>query len=345
MQCIMYENINASHDVSELSSSERKDMPSNESPILYMVIPCYNEEDVLPITFPMFQEQMSKMIAAKQVSADSKIMFVNDGSKDSTWKIINELSQENDIFCGLSLSRNRGQQNAMFAGLMEARKYCDIAITIDCDGQDDIAAMADMVNEYNDGCDVVYGVRSDRESDTFVKRFTAQSFYKVLNKMGVETVYNHSEYRLMSKRVLDALSDFKEVNLFIRGMVPLIGFKSTSVYFKRNERIAGNTHYSIKSLTMLAINAITSLSIKPIRIITLFGFSVSAISFLLIIYALVSFIAGAAVSGWTSMMITVLFIGGVQMLSLGVIGEYVGRTYLETKHRPRFIIGDKTENL
>ena len=320
-------------------------MPSNESPILYMVIPCYNEEDVLPITFPMFQEQMSKMIAAKQVSADSKIMFVNDGSKDSTWKIINELSQENDIFCGLSLSRNRGQQNAMFAGLMEARKYCDIAITIDCDGQDDIAAMADMVNEYNDGCDVVYGVRSDRESDTFVKRFTAQSFYKVLNKMGVETVYNHSEYRLMSKRVLDALSDFKEVNLFIRGMVPLIGFKSTSVYFKRNERIAGNTHYSIKSLTMLAINAITSLSIKPIRIITLFGFSVSAISFLLIIYALVSFIAGAAVSGWTSMMITVLFIGGVQMLSLGVIGEYVGRTYLETKHRPRFIIGDKTENL
>lgn len=320
-------------------------MPSNESPILYMVIPCYNEEDVLPITFPMFQEQMSKMIAAKQVSADSKIMFVNDGSKDSTWKIINELSQENDIFCGLSLSRNRGQQNAMFAGLMEARKYCDIAITIDCDGQDDIAAMADMVNEYNDGCDVVYGVRSDRESDTFIKRFTAQSFYKVLNKMGVETVYNHSEYRLMSKRVLDALSDFKEVNLFIRGMVPLIGFKSTSVYFKRNERIAGNTHYSIKSLTMLAINAITSLSIKPIRIITLFGFIVSSISFLLIIYALVSFIAGAAVSGWTSMMITVLFIGGVQMLSLGVIGEYVGRTYLETKHRPRFIIGDKTANL
>ena len=315
-------------------------MPSNESPILYMVIPCYNEEDVLPITFPMFQEQMSKMIAAKQVSADSKIMFVNDGSKDSTWKIINELSQENDIFCGLSLSRNRGQQNAMFAGLMEARKYCDIAITIDCDGQDDIAAMADMVNEYNDGCDVVHGVRSDRESDTFIKRFTAQSFYKVLNKMGVETVYNHSEYRLMSKRVLDALSDFKEVNLFIRGMVPLIGFKSTSVYFKRNERIAGNTHYSIKSLTMLAINAITSLSIKPIRIITLFGFSVSVISFLLIIYALVSFIAGAAVSGWTSMMITVLFIGGVQMLSLGVIGEYVGRTYLATKHRPRFIIGD-----
>lgn len=310
-----------------------------------MVIPCYNEEDVLPITFPMFQEQMSKMIAAKQVSADSKIMFVNDGSKDSTWKIINELSQENDIFCGLSLSRNRGQQNAMFAGLMEARKYCDIAITIDCDGQDDIAAMADMVNEYNDGCDVVYGVRSDRESDTFIKRFTAQSFYKVLSKMGVETVYNHSEYRLMSKRVLDALSDFKEVNLFIRGMVPLIGFKSTSVYFKRNERIAGNTHYSIKSLTMLAINAITSLSIKPIRIITLFGFSVSAISFLLIIYALVSFIVGAAVSGWTSMMITVLFIGGVQMLSLGVIGEYVGRTYLETKHRPRFIIGDKTANL
>lgn len=333
------------NDVSELSSSERKYMPSNESPILYMVIPCYNEEDVLPITFPMFQEQMSKMIAAKQVSADSKIMFVNDGSKDSTWKIINELSQENDIFCGLSLSRNRGQQNAMFAGLMEARKYCDIAITIDCDGQDDIAAMADMVNEYNDGCDVVYGVRSDRESDTFIKRFTAQSFYKVLNKMGVETVYNHSEYRLMSKRVLDALSDFKEVNLFIRGMVPLIGFKSTSVYFKRNERIAGNTHYSIKSLTMLAINAITSLSIKPIRIITLFGFSVSAISFLLIIYALVSFITGAAVSGWTSMMIIVLFIGGIQMLSLGVIGEYVGRTYLETKHRPRFIIGDKTANL
>lgn len=320
-------------------------MPMNDLPVLYMVIPCYNEEDVLPITCDMFKAQMDKMISDGQVSSVSKILFVNDGSKDKTWEIIDSLSKKDSVFCGLSLSRNRGHQNALLAGLMEARKHCDIAISIDCDGQDDISVMTDMVKNYADGCDIVYGVRSSRETDTFFKRFTAQSFYKVLDKMGVETVYNHADYRLMSKRALDAFADFKEVNLFLRGMVPLVGFKSTSVYYERNERLAGESHYPLKKMIALAINGITSLSIEPIRMITAFGFIVSLIALILIIWTLVSFATGNAVSGWASTMIVILFMGGVQMLSLGVIGEYVGRTYLETKHRPRFIIGDKTDNL
>lgn len=320
-------------------------MTTNETPILYMVIPCYNEEDVLPITCDMFKSQMDRMIAAEQVSDKSKIMFVNDGSKDKTWEIISDLSKKDDAFCGLSLSRNRGHQNALLAGLMEARSRCDIAISIDCDGQDDIAVMSEMVEKYNDGADIVYGVRSSRETDTFFKRFTAKSFYKMLGKMGVETVYNHADYRLMSKRALDAFSEFKEVNLFLRGMVPLVGFKTASVYYERNERLAGESHYPLKKMIALAVNGITSLSIKPIRIITMFGFAVSLISFVMIIWSLCSFFTGNTVSGWASTMIVILFMGGVQMLSLGVIGEYVGRTYLETKHRPRFIIGDKTANL
>ena len=330
---------------SQLPYSEKKDMTISESPILYMVIPCYNEEDVLPITCDMFKSQMDRMIAAGQVSNKSKIMFVNDGSKDKTWEIISDLSKKDDTFCGLSLSRNRGHQNALLAGLMEARSRCDIAISIDCDGQDDITVMSEMVEKYSDGVDIVYGVRSSRETDTFFKRFTAQSFYKVLGKMGVETVYNHADYRLMSKRALNAFSEFKEVNLFLRGMVPLVGFKTASVYYERNERLAGESHYPLKKMIALAVNGITSLSIKPIRIITMFGFAVSLISFVMIIWSLCSFFTGNTVSGWASTMIVSLFMGGVQMLSLGVIGEYVGRTYLETKHRPRFIIGDKTENL
>ena len=330
---------------SQLPYSERKDMTMSESPILYMVIPCYNEEDVLPITCDMFKSQMDRMIAAGQVSNKSKIMFVNDGSKDKTWEIISDLSKKDDTFCGLSLSRNRGHQNALLAGLMEARSRCDIAISIDCDGQDDITVMSEMVEKYSDGVDIVYGVRSSRETDTFFKRFTAQSFYKVLGKMGVETVYNHADYRLMSKRALNAFSEFKEVNLFLRGMVPLVGFKTASVYYERNERLAGESHYPLKKMIALAVNGITSLSIKPIRIITMFGFAVSLISFVMIIWSLCSFFTGNTVSGWASTMIVILFMGGVQMLSLGVIGEYVGRTYLETKHRPRFIIGDKTANL
>lgn len=330
---------------SQLPYSEKKDMTISESPILYMVIPCYNEEDVLPITCDMFKSQMDRMIAAGQVSNKSKIMFVNDGSKDKTWEIISDLSKKDDTFCGLSLSRNRGHQNALLAGLMEARSRCDIAISIDCDGQDDITVMSEMVEKYSDGVDIVYGVRSSRETDTFFKRFTAQSFYKVLGKMGVETVYNHADYRLMSKRALNAFSEFKEVNLFLRGMVPLVGFKTASVYYERNERLAGESHYPLKKMIALAVNGITSLSIKPIRIITMFGFAVSLISFVMIIWSLCSFFTGNTVSGWASTMIVILFMGGVQMLSLGVIGEYVGRTYLETKHRPRFIIGDKTENL
>ena len=330
---------------SQLPYSEKKDMTISESPILYMVIPCYNEEDVLPITCDMFKSQMDRMIAAGQVSNKSKIMFVNDGSKDKTWEIISDLSKKDDTFCGLSLSRNRGHQNALLAGLMAARSRCDIAISIDCDGQDDITVMSEMVEKYSDGVDIVYGVRSSRETDTFFKRFTAQSFYKVLGKMGVETVYNHADYRLMSKRALNAFSEFKEVNLFLRGMVPLVGFKTASVYYERNERLAGESHYPLKKMIALAVNGITSLSIKPIRIITMFGFAVSLISFVMIIWSLCSFFTGNTVSGWASTMIVILFMGGVQMLSLGVIGEYVGRTYLETKHRPRFIIGDKTENL
>lgn len=311
-------------------------------PVLYVVIPCYNEHEVIGITCKMFKDEVESLISSGRVSDQSKILFVNDGSTDDTYEIIKQLAASDRHYCGISLSRNRGHQNALLAGLMEAKDRCDITISIDCDGQDDIEAMTQMVDAYLDGCDVVYGVRSSRETDTFFKRFTAQAFYKLLGSMGVESVYNHADYRLMSARVLDAFAQFKEVNLFLRGMVPLVGFKSTSVYYERHERLAGKSHYPLKKMLALAISGITSLSIKPIRMITALGFVISLFSFALIIWALVGFAAGHTVSGWASIIVIMLFLGGVQLISLGVIGEYVGRTYLETKQRPRYIISDRT---
>ncbi|SNU09839.1 Glycosyltransferase involved in cell wall bisynthesis [Lachnospiraceae bacterium] len=312
------------------------------TPRLWIVIPCYNEQEVLPITAPMFLEKIKHLISAGKISEESRILFVNDGSKDETWNIIEKLSQENKHFIGISQSRNRGHQNAVLAGLMEAKDKCDITISIDCDGQDDINAMDEMVDAYLDGCEVVYGVRKSRDKDTWFKRSTAQGFYKLMNSMGAEVVYNHADYRLVSSKVLEHFADFQEVNIFLRGMFPLVGFKSTSVYYDREERLAGKSHYPLRKMLGLAFDGITSLSIQPIRIISGLGIFFSIVGFIGVIWAVIVKIIGYSVDGWASTMCIVAFLGGLQLLSLGVIGEYVGKTYMETKHRPRYIISDRT---
>lgn len=313
-------------------------------PVLYIVIPCYNEQEVLPITAPLFLKKIMDLSGKGKISPNSRILFVNDGSKDDTWKIINELSEKDPHYLGICQSRNRGHQNAVLAGLMEAKDRCDITISIDCDGQDDINAMDSMVDAYLDGCDIVYGVRSKRDTDTFFKRFTAESFYKLLNAMGAEVVFNHADYRLMSSRVLQEFANFKEVNLFLRGMVPLVGFKSITVTYERHERIAGESHYPLSKMLALAFDGITSLSVKPIRFITGFGLFVAFVSFIGVIWAIVQALVGHAVSGWASMTSIICFVSGVQLVCLGVIGEYVGKIYMETKHRPRYIISERTKN-
>ena len=313
-------------------------------PILYIVIPCYNEEKVLPVTSPMFLNKLEELINKKLISSTSKILFVNDGSKDSTWTIIKELSQKNESFIGISQSRNRGHQNAVLAGLMEAKDKADITISIDCDGQDDINAMSEMVERYLDGCEIVYGVRSARDTDRFFKRFTAESFYKILNLMGAEVVYNHADYRLVSSKVLKEFANFKEVNLFLRGMFPLVGFKSTSVYYERHERIAGESHYPLSKMLALAFDGITSLSVKPIRFITGIGLIISLFSFIGVLWSIIMYFIHHSVAGWASTTCIICFIGGVQLISLGVLGEYIGKIYLETKARPRYIISERTED-
>lgn len=312
--------------------------------ILYIVVPCYNEEKVLPITSGMFLEKVQKLIQAEKIDEKSRIMFVNDGSKDRTWGIILELAKKDEHFIGISQSRNRGHQNAVLAGLMEAKDCCDITISIDCDGQDDINAMDQMVEEYYDGCEIVYGVRSNREKDTLFKRCTAQGFYKFLNAMGAEVVYNHADYRLVSSRVLQEFANYKEVNLFLRGMFPLVGFKSTSVYYERHERIAGESHYPLRKMLALAFDGITSLSVKPIRMITELGIIIAMLSFAGVIWSIVMALLGRTVAGWASMVCIVAFIGGVQLICTGVIGEYIGKIYMEVKHRPRYIISERTMN-
>lgn len=309
---------------------------------LYMIIPCYNEEQVLPITCKMFLEELQDLMSKGKISDESRIMFVNDGSKDSTWEIIEKLAKEDRHFIGICQSRNRGHQNAVLAGLMEAKDRADITISIDCDGQDDIKAMEAMVDAYHDGCEVVYGVRSKRDTDTFFKRFTAESFYKLLNKMGAEVVYNHADYRLVSSRVLQEFANFKEVNLFLRGMIPLVGFKSTSVYYERHERIAGESHYPLSKMLGLAFDGITSMSVKPLHIITGMGMAVSFLSFIGAVWAFVSQIMGKTVDGWASTICIVCFMGGIQLICLGVLGEYIGKIYMEVKRRPRYIISDRT---
>ena len=309
---------------------------------LVIVIPCYNEEEVLPITAPMFLNELNDLISKGKISDDSKIMFVNDGSKDNTWKIIRKLSEVDSHFIGICQSRNRGHQNAVLAGLMEDKEFADITISIDCDGQDDIKVMEDMVDAYHNGSEVVYGVRSKRDTDTFFKRVTAESFYKILNLMGAEVVFNHADYRLISSLVLEEFAKFKEVNLFLRGMVPLVGFKSTSVTYERHERIAGESHYPLSKMLALAFDGITSLSVKPLRMITGFGMFVAFVSFVGVLWAIVAAILGKTVSGWASMTCIICFVSGVQLICLVIICEYIGKIYMESNHRPRYIISKRT---
>lgn len=313
-------------------------------PVLYLVIPCYNEEKVLPITAPLFLEQLKAMQSDGLISFDSKILFINDGSKDSTWDIIKQLASENQSFKGIALSRNRGHQNALLAGLLEAKDLCDITISIDCDGQDDISVMTQMVKEYLSGSEVVYGVRSDRKTDTFFKRATAEGFYKLLNMIGAEIVFNHADYRLVSARVLKEFANFKEVNLFLRGMIPLVGFKSSSVYYERRERIAGESHYPLKKMLALAFDGITSLSIKPLRMIFLTGVITAFIGICGFLWMVIAKILGQIIAAWLCLVFLICFIGGIQLISLGIAGEYIGKIYMEVKRRPRYIISEHTES-
>ena len=306
--------------------------------ILFIVVPCYNEEEVLPETSRRLRAKLEGLMAAGKISERSRVLFVNDGSRDRTWELITRLHGGCPLFCGADLSRNRGHQNALLAGLMTAKERCDMAISMDADLQDDIDAVDAMVEQYYAGCDVVYGVRSSRKKDTFFKRFTAEGFYRVMNFMGAETVFNHADYRLMSRRALEGLAQFREVNLFLRGIVPLIGYQSAVVTYERNERFAGESKYPLKKMLAFAMDGITSFSIKPIRMITTMGVFIFAVSIVMLIYSVVQHFLGNTVSGWSSTMVSIWAIGGLQILSMGVIGEYVGKIYMEAKARPKFII-------
>ena len=314
-----------------------KDVKKN---ILYLVIPCYNEEEVLPITTKKLTEKLDKMIKGKLVSKESRIMYVNDGSKDRTWELIGQFNKTNKYVTGVNLSRNRGHQNALLAGLMTAKEYADIVVSMDADLQYDIDVVDKMVIEYNNGCDIVYGVRSARKTDTWFKKTTAEGFYKFMALLGVEIVYNHADYRLMSKRALNELENFKEVNLFLRGIIPLLGFKTAKVEYERKERFAGESKYPLKKMLNFALDGILSFSIKPIRIITSAGFIVSFLSFLFLIYVIIGHFVSDNVTGWTTIVALICFFGSFQVLCIGIIGEYIGKIYNETKHRPRYIIED-----
>ena len=306
--------------------------------ILYIVVPCYNEEEVLPETSRRLREKLEGLMAAGMISEKSRVLFVNDGSRDKTWSLIEALHEENHLFSGVNLSRNRGHQNALLAGLMTARERCDMAISMDADLQDDVDAVDGMLERYYAGCDIVYGVRSSRKKDTFFKRFTAEGFYRVMNFLGAETVFNHADYRLMSRRALEGLAEFREVNLFLRGIVPMIGYTAGTVEYERGERFAGESKYPLKKMLAFAMEGITSLSTKPIRYITGLGFLIFAVSILMLIYSIVRWATGATILGWASVICSVWAIGGLILLSLGVIGEHLGKIYLETKGRPRFLI-------
>ncbi len=308
------------------------------SSILYLVIPCYNEEEVLPETAKQLKNKLEDLLQKGKISPQSRILFVNDGSKDHTWEIISALHRQNVIFSGLNLSKNRGHQNALLAGLMTVMDICDMTISLDADLQDDIDAIDEMLAQYQEGCEIVYGVRSKRDTDTFFKRFTAQTFYKFMKLLGVNTVYNHADYRLMSRKALKALSEFGEVNLFLRGIVPMVGYQTGTVSYERRERFAGDSKYPLKKMLAFALEGITSLSIKPIRLITVLGLLISVVSILIGIYSLAQYFLGNTVTGWTSIVLSIWCVGGLILFSLGIVGEYIGKIYLETKHRPRFLI-------
>lgn len=305
---------------------------------LYLVVPCYNEEAVILETAKQLQKKMASLISTSKIDPDSHVVFVNDGSSDRTWELIQELHQENALFSGINLSRNRGHQNALLAGLLTVKELADMVISMDADLQDDINAIDEMVEKYLDGCDIVYGVRSQRKKDTFFKRFTAESFYRLMNFLGANTVFNHADYRLMSRRAIDGLASFQEVNLFLRGIVPMIGYRTDTVYYERNERFAGESKYPLKKMFAFAMEGITSLSIKPIRIITSVGILILIASVAMLVYALVSFFTGASVAGWASIMVSIWGLGGLTIFAIGVVGEYIGKIYMETKQRPRFLI-------
>ena len=305
---------------------------------LYLVVPCYNEEAVLPETARVLKEKMRALMESGRISRKSRIVFVNDGSKDRTWELIVQLHRSDPLFQGIRLSRNKGHQNALLAGLMTVRESCDMAISLDADLQDDVAAIDEMVEKYREGCDIVYGVRSARQTDTAFKRKTAETFYKLLRFLGADIVYNHADYRLMSRRALDALEGFSEVNLFLRGLVPMLGYKTGTVYYARKERFAGESKYPLKKMISFALEGITSLSVKPLRMITSLGAMIFLVSILMLAYFLIRHFTGHTITGWTSTVVSIWAIGGLQLLSMGVIGEYIGKIYLETKHRPKFII-------
>lgn len=311
-------------------------------PVLYLVIPCYNEAAVLPQTAPLFTGKLAALAAAGRIAPHSRVLFVDDGSSDGTWQTICAMAQTQPAVCGVRLSRNRGHQNALLAGLFEAVPQADVTISLDCDGQDDIHAVDAMLTEYEAGCDVVYGVRASRKTDTLFKRSTAQLFYRLMTRLGAESVYNHADYRLLSRRAVEGLAQFPEVNLFLRGLVPLVGYHSSSVYYDRAPRMAGETHYSLRRMLLLAVDGITSLSVKPLKLITVLGLAVFLASAVMIVWSIVRHFAGATVTGWSSLMCIVLFLGGVQLLCVGVLGEYIGKIYAEVKHRPRYIVQERT---
>lgn len=312
---------------------------------LYVVIPCYNEEEVLEETTKRLREKLNKLIKDKKISNKSKVMYVNDGSKDNTWELIKKINKTEKLFTGITLSRNRGHQNALLAGLMTAKTYADVVISMDADLQDDINAIDEMIDKYNNGCDIVYGVRSSRKKDTWFKKTTAQGFYKFMKFMGVDVVYNHADYRLTSKKVLDEFENFKEVNLFLRGMFPLVGYKSDVVYYERAERFAGESKYPLKKMLNFAWDGITSFSVRPIRMVLNVGIMIFVVSLLVLLYCLIVKLLGKAVTGWTFVVGSIWLVSGIQMLSLGIIGEYIGKIYSETKARPRFIVSENLEEV
>ena len=315
----------------------------NKLSTLYIVIPCYNEEDVLNETTKRLSKKLKELIKNKKISNQSRVMYVNDGSKDKTWDIIKNINKKEELFTGISLSRNRGHQNALLAGLLTAKDYADVVISMDADLQDDINVINEMIDKYHEGNDIVYGVRSSREKDSFFKKITAESFYKFMKFLGVDCIYNHADYRLASKRVLEELSNYKEVNLFLRGIFPLIGFKSDVVYYERNKRYAGISKYPLKKMLNFAWDGITSFSVKPLRLICTIGFIILFISIIIMIYSLIRKLTGNTIEGWAFLSISIWFIGGLQMISVGIIGEYIGKMYNETKQRPRYIISENLE--
>lgn len=310
----------------------------SEAKILYLVIPCYNEEEMLPITNPVLIEKMNALIGSGKISSKSRIAYVNDGSRDRTWELIEKYSEENELVTGISLSRNRGHQNALLAGLHTVCGYCDLTISLDADLQDDINAVDEMIERFYEGYEIVYGVRSSRAKDTFFKRNTALAFYKLMKLLGADIIYNHADYRLMSKRAVEALMEFDEYNIFLRGLVPLVGFKQTTVSYARNERVAGESKYPFKKMLSFALDGITSFSVKPIRMIMSIGVFIFMFSIAMLIYSLIRHFTGHTEIGWSSLIISIWAIGGLQLLAIGVVGEYIGKIYMETKHRPKFII-------